>query len=135
MPRVRKDGKTCTLPGCKLALYAVAMCDPHYRRWRLYGDPEISRPLGGPKLIPAELDAVITRRQRELWTQQGWLQPERQASGRYRWSDIEVEIAILMQRVAATGLPLPTAAKVARDAIVKGKTVHRLARGVTLEVS
>lgn len=134
-PRKRLDGKTCKLPGCKRPMYAKDLCDPHYRRDRLYGDPHYRRPVGGPRLVPPDLDAAITRRQRELWVQHGYVKPERTTSGRYQWTQTEVDIAILMARIALTGLPLETAAKVARAAVVKGKKEHALVRGLILRVN
>lgn len=134
MTRIRRDGRTCRIRNCPRSLYALDLCDAHYRRQRLHGDPEVHRPLGGPKLIPAELDAVISGRQRELWTRNGWLRPEKTSSGRYRWDDTEIQIAVLIARIAETGLPLATAARAARSAVVKGKTDTVIAKGVMLRV-
>lgn len=34
----------CTVPGCPRVHLANGFCVPHYRRWRIYGDPLAGRP-------------------------------------------------------------------------------------------
>jgi hypothetical protein len=34
----------CTVPGCERFVIAKGYCDKHYRRWRIYGDPNVCKP-------------------------------------------------------------------------------------------
>ena len=40
--------KICTIDGCDRKHNARGWCVPHYKRWRLYGDPEASAPRADP---------------------------------------------------------------------------------------
>ena|GEM_PF-1885104 len=53
----KKPKKVCSVEGCSLFVSSRALCEKHYKRWRLYGDPLLTskdlKPRSEPKLCRA----------------------------------------------------------------------------------
>lgn len=78
-------------------------------------------------------EAGITYRQLDYWTRQRCLVPERFRGGsgyERQWAPATVGVARLLGRLTATGLPLETAARIARS----GASRHEIAPGIWLEL-
>lgn len=142
----RKDGtfrkfqvkpKKCSVSRCTTAALALGFCRKHYERNRKYGNPLTLGKAGGPKRIPAVLnDAGITTRQRNHWIEHGHIQGERdQHSGRFMWSTDATRCALLIHLLLGLDLPLPMAARAAREVVKNGAQSVPLGAGVELRVS
>lgn len=91
-----------------------------------------------------ELDSVdiagvagITYRQLDYWTTSGHLVAHagRGSGHPRRWTEHERDVAIVMARLVAAGIPLTAAAVYARDVVDRDQTTFVLAAGITLTIS
>ena len=135
MPRgPRKDGKTCSLDDCPKPLYALGYCITHYFRHLRHGDPRVVKPSGGPKFIPDELRG-IPQRTLKRWIDQGYVKPNRNPdTSRREWSEKEVAVVLLLDRLVTAGLTPHCAAKVARAAVLRGLSEVRIGKGIYLRM-
>ena len=84
-------------------------------------------------VVSAEREAGITYRQLDFWVRRGFLRPVHDGgTGRSReWTRAELDVARLMGRLTAAGLPLETAHRVARS----GESRAEIAPGIWIEVT
>lgn len=90
------------------------------------GDPTAGL-LSSVDMLP---EASISYRQLDHWTRRGFLNPVVVLGDRW-WPKAETEVARLMGRLTAVGLPLETAARVARS----GQSRTEIAPGIWIEVT
>jgi hypothetical protein len=47
-----KHGPECRVPGCDRLIHGHGYCPGHYRKWRLYGDPQAQRGRQAQRPVP-----------------------------------------------------------------------------------
>lgn len=66
--------RTCTIEGCKKRVVARDWCDMHYRRWKRYGDPLVTKRIIGQD--DARFWSYVDRREPdECWLWKGAISP------------------------------------------------------------
>ncbi len=125
----------CSQPDCTGEQLALGLCRKHYDRQRKYGCAEFTKPSGGPRTAPEELEAAgISARQRNYWASNGVIPVIQSDGGRYLWNDDSIRMALIVQRLSPAGMSVPHAGVVAQ-AIVRHKARRvELFSGVSIVV-
>lgn len=134
--KLRSRPQPCTIDGCGGKVLARGYCRRHYERDRKYGDPNLRGVPGGPKFTPAALDAAgITPRRRNHWVDLGLIEGKRdKRTGRFTWTTDATRQALLIDRLANLGFPLPMASRVARAVVKDGQALVLVAPGVWVQL-